>query len=338
MKNKRIGSRTVKLENSPTIISAASVVGAKEGEGPLKDYFDLILSDDLYGEKSWELAESKMVETAMRKAVQNVGKTLDDVNYLLGGDLINQLLPASFAARELGVPFFGIYGACSTMAEGMCLSSMLIDGGFANLILSGTSSHYCTAERQFRYPLELGNQKPMTAQWTVTGAGSVLIASNGVGPKVKYVTVGKVIDKGIDDGNNMGAAMAPAAIDTIYAYFNDTKDDPNSFDLIVTGDLGKLGKQITEDLLKEKGIDISNVYTDCGIEIFDLEKQDVHCGGSGCGCSATVFAGYIYKKLLSKELNKVMLVSTGALLSPTSTLQKQTIPCVAHALVIVNEE
>lgn len=338
MKNKRIGSRTVKLQNSPTIIAAASVVGAKEGEGPLKDYFDLILSDDLYGEKSWELAESKMVETAMRKAVQNAGKTLEDVNYMLGGDLINQLLPASFAARELGIPFLGIYGACSTMAEGMCLSSMLIDGGFADLIVSGTSSHYCTAERQFRYPLELGNQKPMTAQWTVTGAGSVLIAPNGVGPKVKYVTVGKVIDKGINDGNNMGAAMAPAAIDTIYAYFNDTKDDPNSFDLIVTGDLGKLGKQITEDLLKEKGIDISNVYTDCGIEIFDLEKQDVHCGGSGCGCSATVFAGYIYKKLLSKELNKVMLVSTGALLSPTSTLQKQTIPCVAHALVIVNEE
>ncbi|MGL5313708.1 MAG: stage V sporulation protein AD [Peptostreptococcaceae bacterium] len=338
MKNKRIGSRTVKLKNNPTIISAASVVGAKEGEGPLKDYFDLILSDDLYGEKSWELAESKMVETAMRKAIQNAGKTLEDVNYMLGGDLINQLLPASFAARELGIPFFGIYGACSTMAEGMCLSSMLIDGGFADLIVSGTSSHYCTAERQFRYPLELGNQKPMTAQWTVTGAGSVLIAPNGVGPKVKYITVGKVIDKGIVDGNNMGAAMAPAAIDTIYSYFNDTKDDPNSFDIIVTGDLGKLGKQITEDLLKEKGIDISKVYTDCGIEIFNLEKQDVHCGGSGCGCSATVFAGYIYKKLLSKEFNKVMLVSTGALLSPTSTLQKQTIPCVAHALVIVNEE
>lgn len=338
MKSKRIGSRTVKLENNPTIISAASVVGPKEGEGPLKNYFDLILSDDLYGEKSWELAESKMVETAMRKAVQNADKKLEDVNYMLGGDLINQLLPASFAARELSIPFFGIYGACSTMAEGMCLSSMLIDGGFANLIVSGTSSHFCTAERQFRYPLELGNQKPMTAQWTVTGAGSVLIAPNGVGPKVKYITVGKVIDKGIDDGNNMGAAMAPAAIDTIYSYFNDTKDDPNSFDLIVTGDLGTLGKQITEDLLKEKGIDISNVYTDCGIEIFDLEKQDVHCGGSGCGCSATVFAGYIYKKLLSKELNKVMLVSTGALLSPTSTLQKQTIPCVAHALVIVNEE
>lgn len=338
MSNKRIGNRTVKLQNGPTIISAASVVGPKEGKGPKSEYFDLILDDDLYGEKSWELSESKMVQTAMKKAAEKAGRKLEDINYLIGGDLINQLFPASFAARELQIPFFGIYGACSTMAEGMCLSSMLIDGGFADFILSGTSSHYCTAERQFRFPLELGNQKPMTAQWTVTGAGSVLISSKGEGPKVKFLTVGKVIDKGIDDGNNMGAAMAPAAIDTIYAYFNDTKDDPNSFDLIATGDLGKLGKQITEDLLKEKGIDISNVYTDCGIEVFDLEEQDVHCGGSGCGCSASIFAGYIYNKLKNKEFNKVMLVSTGALLSPTSTLQKQTIPCVAHAVVIVNEE
>ncbi|MEG1310849.1 MAG: stage V sporulation protein AD [Romboutsia sp.] len=338
MKSKRIGQRTVKMQNKPTIISAASVVGPKEGEGPLKDYFDLILTDDLYGEKSWELAESKMVETAMKKAVKKADKNLKDINYMFGGDLINQLLPASFAARELAIPFFGIYGACSTMAEGICLSSMIVDGGFADLSLSGTSSHYCTAERQFRFPLELGNQKPMTAQWTVTGAGSVLIAPNGNGPKIKYITVGKVIDEGIDDGNNMGAAMAPAAIDTIYSYFKDTNDDPNSFDIIATGDLGKLGKQITEDLLKVKGIDISKVYTDCGIEMFNLEEQDVHCGGSGCGCSATVFAGYIYDKLVKKEFNKVMLVSTGALLSPTSTLQKQTIPCVAHAVVIVNEE
>lgn len=337
MKSKRIGQRTVKLENNPTIISTASIVGPKEGKGPLKNYFDTILDDDLFGEKSWELAESKMVQTVMRSAVKKAGKKLEDVNYMLGGDLINQILPASFAARELGVPFFGIYGACSTMAEGLCLGSMIIDGGFADLVLAGTSSHYCTAERQFRFPLELGNQKPMTAQWTVTGSGSVLIEPNGEGPKVKYLTVGKVVDEGINDGNNMGAAMAPAAIDTIYAYFNDTNDDPNSFDIIATGDLGKLGKQITEDLLKQRGIDISKVYTDCGIEIFDLKEQDVHCGGSGCGCSASVFTSYIYNKLINKEFNKVMLVSTGALLSPTSTLQKQTIPCVAHAVVIVNE-
>lgn len=337
MKSKRIGQRTVKLENNPTIIATSSIVGPKEGEGPLKDYFDMILEDDLFGEKSWELAESKMVETVMQNAVKKAGKKLEDVNYMIGGDLINQIIPASFAARELGVPFLGIYGACSTMSEGLCLGAMIVDGGFADLVLAGTSSHYCTAERQFRYPLELGNQKPMTAQRTVTGSGSVLLQPNGKGPKIKYLTVGKVIDKGIDDGNNMGAAMAPAAIDTIYSYFNDTKDDPNSFDVIATGDLGTLGKQITEDLLKQKGIDISKVFTDCGIEIYNLKEQDVHCGGSGCGCSASVFTSYIYDKLVKKEFKKVMLVSTGALLSPTSTLQKQTIPCVAHAVIIESE-
>lgn len=337
MNNIRIGKRTVKLNNKPTIIAASSIVGPKEGQGPLKDKFDLIMDDDLYGQKSWELAESKMVQTVMEMSVKKANKKLEDIDFLFGGDLINQLFPASFAARELDVPFFGIYGACSTMAEGLCLGSMAIDGGYANYVLSGTSSHFCTAERQFRFPLELGNQKPMTAQWTVTGAGSVLLAPDGEGPKVKYIIPGKVIDKGIDDGNNMGAAMAPAAVDTIYSYFEDTHDDPNSFDIIATGDLGKFGKQIVLDLLKDMKLDISKVYTDCGLEIFNLEEQDVHCGGSGCGCSATVFCGYIYDKLIKKEFNKVMLVSTGALLSPTSSLQKQTIPSVAHGVVIVNE-
>ena len=337
MNKKRIGKRTIKLNNMPTIIAASSVVGPKEGQGPLKDKFDLILSDDLYGEKTWELAESKMVQTVMKMSVEKVNKTLEDIDLLFGGDLINQIFPASFAARELAVPFFGIYGACSNMAESMCLGSMAIDGEYANHVLCGTSSHYCTAERQFRFPLELGNQRPMTAHWTVTGAGSVLLAKDGSGPKIKYIVPGKVIDKGINDSNNMGAAMAPAAIDTIYSYFEDTKDDPNSFDIIATGDLGKLGKEIVIDLLKDMKLDISKVYTDCGLEIFNLEEQDVHCGGSGCGCSATVFCSYIYDKLIKKEFNKIMLVSTGASLSPTSTLQKQTIPSIAHAVVIVNE-
>ena len=338
MNNIRIGKRTVKLNNKPTIIAASSIVGPKEGQGPLKDKFDLIMDDDLYGQKSWELAESKMVQTVMEMSVKKANKKLEDIDFLFGGDLINQLFPASFAARELDVPFFGIYGACSTMAEGLCLGSMAIDGGYARYVLSGTSSHYCTAERQFRFPLELGNQKPMTAQWTVTGAGSVLLAPEGNGPKVRYIVPGKVIDKGIEDGNNMGAAMAPAAVDTIYSYFQDTHDDPNSFDIIATGDLGKFGKQIVLDLLKEMNLDISKVYTDCGLEIFNLEEQDVHCGGSGCGCSATVFCSYIYDKLIKKEFNKVMLISTGALLSPTSTLQKQTIPSVAHAVIIANDK
>lgn len=337
MKNKRVGKRTVMLQNMPTIISAASIVGPKEGKGPLKDCFDRILDDDLEGEKTWELAECKMMKEAIELAVKKSDKSMKDIDYLVGGDLINQIWPFSFAARDLDVPFIGVYGACSTMAQSMCVGSMLVDGGYAHNVLAGTCSHYCTAERQFRYPLELGNQKPMTAQWTVTGAGCVVISQYGENPKIKYVTIGKVIDKGIKDGNNMGAAMAPAAVDTILSYFNDTNDDPNSFDLIATGDLGVVGSKITLDLLKEKNLDISKVYTDCGLEIFDLKAQDVHCGGSGCGCSASVFCGYIYDKLKKKEFNKVMLVATGALLSPNSTLQKQTIPSIANAVVIVNE-
>ncbi len=337
MKNKRIGKRTVELQHKPSIISTASIVGPKEAKGPLRDYFDKILDDDLDGEKTWELAECKMMKDTIELAIKKSDKGMKEVNYLIGGDLINQIWPFSFAARDLDVPFIGVYGACSTMAQSMCLGAMLIDGGFAQNILAGTCSHYCTAERQFRYPLELGTQKPMTAQWTVTGAGCVLLSDHGDAPKIKYVTIGKIIDKGIKDGNNMGAAMAPAAVDTILAYFNDTNDDPNSFDLIATGDLGTVGKTITLDLLKDKNLDISKVYTDCGLEIFNLEEQDVHCGGSGCGCSAAVFSGYIYDKLKKKEFNKVMLVSTGAMLSPNSTLQKQTIPCIANAVVIVNE-
>ena len=336
MDNKRLGSRTIKFQNPPTIISTASVVGPKEGKGPLNEYFDIVLDEDTFGEKSWELSESKMFKHAMEIALEKGNVKKEEVHYMFGGDLVNQLYPSSFAARDLEIPFFGIYGACSTMSEGMCLSAMMIDGGYADIVLNGASSHYSTAERQFRFPLEYGSQKSMTSQRTVTGAGAVLMKSKGEGPKVTHITIGKVVDKGINDGNNMGAAMAPAAIDTIYAYFKDTKDDPNSFDIIATGDLGKLGKQITEDLLKERGLDISNTYTDCGIEVFNLKSQDVHCGGSGCGCSAVTFSGYIYNKLKSREFKKVMLVSTGALLSPTSTLQKQTIPCVAHAVIISN--
>lgn len=337
MSKNRIGKRTIKLQNKPAIISTSSIVGPKEAKGPLKDYFDIKIEDDLFGEKSWEFAESKMVQTAIENAIKKANKKVDDVDYLIAGDLLNQLLSTSFAAREVNIPFLGVYGACSTMALSLALGSMLVDGGFADLVAAATSSHYCTAERQFRFPLELGNQKPMTAQWTVTGSGCSIISNQGEGPKVKYITIGKVIDEGIDDANNMGGAMAPAAIDTIYSYFMDTKDDPNSFDIIATGDLGKLGMHITRDLLKQKGLDISKVYTDCGVEIFDLDEQDVHCGGSGCGCSASVFNGYIYKMLKCKKFNKVMLVSTGALLSPTSTLQNESIPSIAHAVVIENE-
>lgn len=336
MAQKRLGNQTVELKNSPVIISAGSIVGPKEGQGPLKNYFDLILDDDLFGEKTWELAESKMMKEAIKIAMDKTPYVLNQVDYIFAGDLLNQLMSTSFAARDLKRPFFGLFGACSTMSESLSLASMIVDGGFSDLTVASTSSHFCTAERQFRFPLELGSQRPMTAQWTVTGSGCAVVASKGDGPKVKRITTGKVIDQGITDVNNMGAAMAPAAFDTIKTYFDDTKDEINSFDIIATGDLGKVGKEIVLEFLKDVGYDISKVYIDCGVEIFDHEKQDTHSGGSGCGCSASVFGGYIYKNLLSKRFNKIMLVSTGALLSPTSTLQKQSIPCIAHSVVIEN--
>ncbi|MDR0880045.1 MAG: stage V sporulation protein AD [Clostridioides sp.] len=336
MEGKRIGRRTLKMKSSPVIIATSSIVGEKEGLGPLGKEFDVVLEDDTCGEKSWEKAETKMFQLSMENVVKKSGRNIEEIQFLFAGDLINQITPASFSAREMGIPFFGIYGACSTMSEGMALSAMAVDGGFADLVLSGTSSHYATAERQFRFPLEMGNQKPMTSQRTVTGAGSVLISSKGKGPKIKAVTIGKVVDKGIKDPNNMGAAMAPAAVDTIYSYFEDTLEDPNSFDVIATGDLGTLGSEILIDLLKKKGLDISKRHKDCGVEIFYLKEQDVHCGASGCGCAASVFTGVIYKRLLEGKYKKVMLVSTGALLSPMSTLQKESIPCIAHAVVIEN--
>ncbi|WP_099192454.1 stage V sporulation protein AD [Tepidibacter mesophilus] len=336
MAKKRLGNQTIQLLNSPVIISTGSIVGPKEGEGPLKDYFDIILKDDLFGEDSWELSESKMIKEVIRMAVGKSDYVLNQVDYIVAGDLLNQLMSTSFAARDLERPFFGVYGACSTMSESMSLAAMIVDGGFSDLVVAATSSHFCTAERQFRYPLELGNQRPMTAQWTVTGTGASVISSKGDGPKIKRITTGKVIDKGITDVNNMGPAMAPAAVDTIKSYFDDTKDDIDSFDIIATGDLGIVGGEILLDFINKEGYDISSVYMDCGIEIFDHKKQDTHSGGSGCGCSASVFNGYIYKKLKNKEINKVMLVSTGALMSPTSTLQKQSIPSIAHAVIIEN--
>ena len=319
------------------IQSVGTTAGIVEHQGPLGHYFDKHYPNHYHHHASYEQAEIEMLKDAILICLKKGKVKKEEIDLYFGGDLNNQITACYYYANHLHRPFIGLYSACSTIGLALANASIMIENHNIHSAMACTVSHNATAERQFRFPLELGNQKPMTAQWTVTGAGSVLIAPNKEGPKVKYVTVGKVIDEGIDDGNNMGPAMAPAAVDTIYSYFNDTKDDPNSFDLIITGDLGKIGKQITEDFLKKKGIDISNVYTDCGLKIFNLEEQDVHCGGSGCGCSATVFAGYIYQKLLKKEFNKVMLVSTGALLSPTSTLQKQTIPCVAHAVVIEND-
>jgi stage V sporulation protein AD len=335
MFSKRIGAQTVKLQNPPAIIATSTTAGPKEGEGPLRKYFDSILQDDYFGEKSWEAAETKMFRETIKRAIQNANITTEDINYLLGGDLLNQIISASFAARELQIPFLGLYGACSTMSESLSLGAMLIDGGYADYIVAATSSHFSSAERQYRFPLELGNQRPLTAQWTVTGCGaSVLSSKSQTGPYITHVTTGKVIDLGVKDANNMGAAMAPAAADTIVAHLRETGFAPTDYDVIATGDLATIGKEITQEMILKEGYDVSTVYTDCGIEIFDHQRQDTHAGGSGCGCAAVVFNGYLFKEMLEGNINKVLLVATGALLSPTSALQGESIPSVAHAVTI----
>lgn len=334
MSQKKIGTQTVRLNKPPSIVATASIVGPKEGEGPLARYFDTILSDDLFGEKSYEKAECKMVKEVSSKVISKAGLSNQLIDYMLAGDLLNQIITSSFAARELSIPYFGLYGACSTMTESLSLGSMLIDGGYADNVLCVTSSHFSSAERQYRFPLELGSQRPPTAQWTVTGSGGAMLSSSGYGPYVTHITTGKVLDFGIKDANNMGAAMAPAAADTIAQHFKDTGFKPEDYDLIATGDLASVGKELTVDLLKKVGIDISSRYIDCGLEIYDVNKQDIHAGGSGCGCSAVVFCGYLYDMLKSARINRILLVSTGALLSTTSSQQGESIPGIAHAVTI----
>lgn len=335
--SKRVGKQTIVLENKPSIISTYNIVGPKEGEGPLREYFDEILKDDLNGEETFEKAESSLSYTAIEKCLANVNVKEQDVDFLLAGDLLNQLTASSFAIRDIDIPFIGLYGACSTMALSLSVAAILVDGGFARKAIASTSSHYSSAERQFRTPLEYGAQRTETAQRTVTGAGAMLLTnklSDKNYPHVTYVTIGKVKDYGEKDSNNMGAAMAPAAVDTIKQHLKDTGRSPKDYDLILTGDLGTLGKTITEKLLLEYDIDISSVYKDCGIEIFDLKEQDVRCGASGCGCSAVVATGYVYKNMLKGNLHRVLLVSTGALMSPTSSQQGESIPGIAHAVAI----
>jgi len=334
---KRLGKQTVVLVNPPSIISTATIVGPKEGEGPLKGYFDLVLEDDLWGEDSWEKSEAKLQQEAVKLALFKSKMVPSQVDYLFGGDLLNQIISSAYAARSLKIPFFGLYGACSTKSESLSLGAMSIDGGFADTVVCVTSSHFSTAERQYRFPLEHGNQRPPTAQWTVTGSGASVLSSKGNGPYITHITTGRIIDPGIVNANNMGSAMAPAAADTIIQHFKDTGFKPENYDLIITGDLASLGKDIAEELIVKEGYDISKIFMDCGIEIFDAERQDTHAGGSGCGCSAVVFAGYLYEMLKSKKYNKIMLVSTGALHSPTIMQQGESIPGIAHAVTISNE-
>jgi stage V sporulation protein AD len=335
MLEKRVGKQTVKLQNPPAIASSASIVGPKEGKGPLAGYFDEAVDDELWGEKSWEKAEAKFMREALSKVVSKASMAVNGIDYVVAGDLMNQCIAASFGLRESNLPFFCVYGACSTMGEAMSLGAILIDGGFAANVACLTSSHFCSAEKQFRFPLELGSQRPPTAQRTVTGAGGVLLAAEGAGPFVTGITTGKIVDMGIKDQNNMGAAMAPAAADTIYTHFEDTGLPHDYYDMVVTGDLGFVGSEILDSMLSSNGIRIGSILNDCGMMIYD-KKQDVHAGGSGCGCAATVFAGFLLDGLKKGRLQKILFVPTGALLSPISVQQGETIPCIAHAVAIEN--
>ena len=318
---KKIGKQTFSIKDDVFVRSTFTIAGKKEGEGPLGKEFDMVVEDDLWGEKSWEKCELKFQKEAVKNLMDKNNLMKEDIDLLISGDLLNQIASSSFAARDLQLPYIGVYGACSTMALTLGLGSLIIDGGFANNVICATSSHFCSAERQYRLPLEMGGQRHMSAQWTVTGAGAVWLSNSGSGPRIKNVTFGKIQDLGVKDANNMGAAMAPA----------DTWID---YDLIVTGDLGTVGKSIVNKMFNEDSSSIEKKYDDCGTIIYDIDKQDVHAGGSGCGCSATVFGAFLYKKLLNREINRLLFTSTGALHSPTSTLQGESIPGIAHCIGI----
>ncbi len=336
MERKR-GQQTVFFKNKPIIIGHYSLVGPKEGKGPLRDYFSKIEEDDLFGQKTYEKAERTMIEQSLRGAVENAGIKFGDVRLFLSGDLLNQIISSSYAARSFDIPYVGVFGACSTMAESLALGACLVDGGHFDTVACATSSHFSTAERQFRFPLELGNQRPPTSQWTVTGSGSTILSCKGHGPRITCATFGKVTDYGISDVNNMGAAMAPAAMNTLIAHFKDTHTKPEDYDLILTGDLGKLGSEILIDLMEDHGYKLGLNYKDCGQMIFK-RNQNVLMGGSGCGCSATVLNSIILDKIIKGEYKKVLFMATGALLSTTSSQQGDTIPGIAHAIVIEGEK
>ena len=299
----------------------------------LAGYFDELSTDSFFGCKTWEKGEAAMQRRALERALQKGGLSPEDLDYILAGDLLNQCIGTSFSLREFRVPFYGLYGACSTMGEGLSLASLLIDGGFARLAAAQTSSHYCTAERQYRMPVPYGSQRAPTAQWTATAAGCCILGAQGDGPYITHVTCGKIVDLGISDVNNMGAAMAPAAHDTLAALLRETGTSPGDYDLIVTGDLGALGREIVLDLFAREGIDLSKNYTDCGLLLYDLERQDMHAGGSGCGCSAAVLNGYLLRMMREGCWRRIIFAPTGALLSPTSSFQGESIPGICHAVV-----
>lgn len=339
------GKQSVEYANPPYILGEASIVGQKEGEGPLGAYFHEICNDPLMGKKTWEKAESAFIERACNLAISNAGMRREDINYLIGGDLLAQLMGTSFGVESLKIPFFGIYGACSTMGESLTLASLLVEGGFAGSVLAVTSSHFAGAEKQFRFPLAYGNQRPAASTWTVTGSGAVVVGSEKclTGRKktalsgnviIRGITVGRIVDYGIQDSMNMGAAMAPAAASTIMAHFRDFGVSEEDYDMIVTGDLGTVGSRILCEMMEAQGMPIAKKHMDCGVRIYDLQKQDVHAGGSGCGCSAVTLTGYLLAKMRRKEYRRILFVPTGAMLSPVSFHEEMNIPGIAYAIIL----
>ncbi len=338
MQKKRVGMQTLVFPSKPAICGNAAFVGKKEGEGPLGNYFDHVTQDERYGQDSFELGEKKLYLDAMGTASQKARIDIQEVQFMLGGDLLNQIITASFSARELGVPFIGLYGACSTMAESLCVGGLLLDGGFATHVLCAASSHFCTAERQYRFPLEFGSQRPPTAQWTVTGAGASFLSASPKAPPLAHIThacIGRVVDLGVCDANNMGAAMAPAAADTLLSLLHDTNTTPDDYDMIVTGDLGQIGRDLLFQLMREQRMPLSmSNHADCGLLIFDRASQDVHAGGSGCGCSASVLNAYLLPALQDGTLKRIIFMATGALMSLTTSQQGESIPGIAHAVIL----
>ncbi len=330
--DKKHGKQSISFAAPPAMTATATVAGPMEGDGLLGGQFDRILEDNLAGQDSWEKSEAAMLEWAIRTAVAR-GGTLADIDFILAGDLLNQLMSAHFAVRGLGRPFLGLYGACSTMAESLLIGAILIDGGFASRVAVGVSSHHDAAERQYRYPTEQGVQRPPLAQWTVTGAGSAVLTQGGAGPKVTAATVGKVVDAGLKDVNAMGPAMAPAAADTLWHHLQDFGRQPGYYDIILTGDLGQIGKKLLIQLMQEKGVDIAANYEDCGLMIY-RDDQDPHAGASGCAASALVLCAHAYPLLVIGRLKRILLIGTGSLHSTTSYQQKESIPCIAHAVAI----
>lgn len=331
------GRQSILFADPPSILSYASVVGKKESQGPLGNSFDLSIQDGHFGQESWEKAESHLQRTSLKLALQKAALEEEDLDTVLLGDLLNQCIGSSFSMLGKNIPTLGLYGACSTMAESLLLGAMSVSGGFCRRIAALTSSHFASSERQYRFPLGYGGQRCPTAQWTVTGSGAVILGKEEKGPYIRSATVGCIVDSGITDANNMGAAMAPAACDTLCAHFRDLNCSPDDYDLIVTGDLGSLGSQALRDLMDAEGIPLGKNYRDCGVMIFDCKKQDVHCGGSGCGCSAVVLCGHLLGQIQRRKLNRLLFCGTGALLSPVSVQQGESIPGVCHAVSISSD-